>query len=58
MLFILLSVGNIISSVLVIHIARWTGLVCGASAVYLAMGDVLNDQFGRTVLPVGEPRTP
>ncbi|HAF5680405.1 TPA: acetate uptake transporter [Salmonella enterica subsp. enterica serovar Muenchen] len=56
-LFILLSVGNIISSVSVIHIAGWTGLVCGVSAVYLAMGEVLNGQFGRTVLPVGEPRT-
>ena len=26
----------------------------GASAIYLAMGEVLNEQFGRTVLPIGE----
>ncbi|MCJ8624770.1 hypothetical protein MWG83_30485, partial [Escherichia coli] len=25
-----------------------------ASAIYLAMGEVLNEQFGRTVLPIGE----
>jgi succinate-acetate transporter protein len=25
-------------------------------AIYLAMGEVLNEQFGRTVLPIGEPR--
>ncbi|MGS6290056.1 acetate uptake transporter, partial [Enterobacter hormaechei] len=30
------------------------GLVCGASAIYLPMGEVLNEQFGRTVLPIGE----
>ncbi|HHS0418724.1 TPA: acetate uptake transporter, partial [Escherichia coli] len=23
-------------------------------AIYLAMGEVLNEQFGRTVLPIGE----
>ena len=39
-----------------IHVAGWVGLVCGASAIYLAMGEVLNEQFGRTVLPIGEPR--
>ncbi|ELP05660.1 hypothetical protein SEEE5646_10310 [Salmonella enterica subsp. enterica serovar Enteritidis str. 50-5646] len=36
-----------------IHIAGWVGLVCGASAIYLAMGEVLNEQFGRTILPIG-----
>lgn len=56
-LFLLLAIGNIFSITSVIHIAGWTGLVCGASAVYLAMGEVLNKQFGRTILPVGEPRT-
>ncbi|MGS6571071.1 acetate uptake transporter, partial [Enterobacter intestinihominis] len=24
------------------------------TAIYLAMGEVLNEQFGRTVLPIGE----
>ncbi len=56
-LFLLLAVGNIISSASVIHIAGWIGLVCGASAVYLAMGEVINRQFGRTIFPLGEPRT-
>ncbi len=38
----------------IVHVAGWVGLVCGASAIYPAMGEVLNEQFGRTVLPIGE----
>jgi succinate-acetate transporter protein len=29
------------------------GIICGLSAVYLAMAEVINDSFGRTVLPIG-----
>ena len=49
-LFALLAVGN----ESVIHFAGWIGLICGASAIYLAMGEVLNEQFGRTILPIGD----
>ena len=34
-------------------IAGWEGIVCGSSAIYLAMAEVLNEKFGRTVLPIG-----
>ncbi|WP_176211052.1 acetate uptake transporter, partial [Salmonella enterica] len=54
LLFALLAVGNITGNEATIHIAGWVGLVCGASAIYLAMGEVLNEQFGRTILPIGE----
>ena len=30
----------------------YLGIVCGASAVYVAMAGVLNEAYGRTVLPV------
>ena len=53
-LFALLAVGNIAGNEAIIHFAGWIGLICGASAIYLAMGEVLNEQFGRTVLPIGE----
>ncbi|KSB86339.1 hypothetical protein LFZ31_17825 [Salmonella enterica subsp. enterica serovar Newport str. S09097] len=54
-LFALLAVGNITGNEATIHIGRlgWSGF-CGASAIYLAMGEVLNEQFGRTILPIGE----
>ena len=53
-LFTLLCIGNINGNEAIIHVAGWIGLICGASAIYLAMGEVLNEQFGRTVLPIGE----
>ncbi|HFK5543104.1 TPA: acetate uptake transporter, partial [Salmonella enterica] len=43
-LFILLAVGNILSSTSLIRVAGRVGVACGASAVYLAMGEVLNEQ--------------
>jgi len=31
----------------------YEGIVCGSLAIYCAMGQVLNESFGRTVLPLG-----
>lgn len=55
-LFALLAIGHLADNEGIVKVAGWVGLICGASAIYLAMGEVLNEQFGRTVLPIGEPR--
>ncbi|MEA0983867.1 hypothetical protein U6A98_25275, partial [Salmonella enterica subsp. enterica serovar Enteritidis] len=44
---------NITGNEAIIDIAGWVGLVCGASAIYLAMGEVLKEKFGRNILPIG-----
>jgi len=31
----------------------WDGVFCGFSAIYCAMAQVLNESFGRTILPLG-----
>ena len=31
------------------------GIICGFSAIYLAMAEVINESFGRTILPIGRP---
>ena len=54
-LFALLAIGHLVDNEGIVKVAGWIGLICGASAIYLAMGEVLNEQFGRTVLPIGEP---
>jgi len=36
-------------------IAGFEGIFCGASAIYLAMAEVLNERYGRTILPIGAP---
>lgn len=52
-LFFLLAIGNITGNKLILVIAGFEGIICGASAIYLAMAEVLNEQYGRTVLPIG-----
>lgn len=54
-LFFLLAARDFTGSELIGTIAGFEGIFCGASAVYFAMAQVLNNEFGRTVLPVGEP---
>ncbi|NDV25302.1 acetate uptake transporter [Desulfovibrio sp. JC010] len=53
-LFFLLAVRDFSGSKFIGTIAGWEGIVCGASAFYLAMAEVINEQYGRTVLPIGE----
>jgi succinate-acetate transporter protein len=33
-------------------IAGYEGIVCGSSAFYLAIAEVLNEVYGKTLLPV------
>jgi hypothetical protein len=52
-LFWLLAVRDWFGNETIGKIAGWEGIVCGSSAIYLAMAEVLNEKFGRTVLPIG-----
>ncbi len=52
-LFFLLAARDFSGSELVGHIAGWIGLVCGLSAVYAALAQVLNEVYGKVVLPLG-----
>ncbi len=54
-LFFLLAVRDWTGSELIGEIAGYVGIVCGLSAIYLAMAEVLNEQYDRTVLPIGHP---
>ncbi|ALP40130.1 GPR1/FUN34/YaaH family transporter [Aeromonas schubertii] len=57
-LFFLLAARDFTGSTLIGTIAGFEGIICGASAIYLAMATVLNEQFGRVVLPIGEKAKP
>ena len=52
-LFFLLTIGDIIGSALIKQIAGYEGIICGLSAIYAAMAQVLNEVYGRTVAPLG-----
>lgn len=53
LLFILLAIGNIANNPAILKCAGVVGIICGASAFYLAMAEVINEQFGRHIFPVG-----
>jgi succinate-acetate transporter protein len=52
-LFFLLAIGHYTEISIIINIAGYEGIFCGSSAIYLAIAEVLNGAYGRTVLPIG-----
>ncbi|MCX5975363.1 MAG: acetate uptake transporter [Coprothermobacterota bacterium] len=56
-LFLLLAVRDWSGSVLIGQIAGFEGILCGLSAIYLAMAEVINESRGRAVFPIGERRS-
>ncbi len=52
-LFWLLAIKDATGSATIGLIAGWEGIFCGFSAIYLALAQVLNETYGKTVLPVG-----
>ncbi len=53
LLFFLLAVADFSGSKLIKTIAGYEGIFCGLSALYLAIAEVLNEIYGREVLPIG-----
>lgn len=56
-LFFLLAISDFTGSATIKHIAGWEGILCGSLAFYDAVAQIINEAYGRTVLPVGEPNT-
>jgi uncharacterized protein len=52
-LYGLLALGDFSHSAAIKTVAGYEGILCGFSAVYAAMAQVLNEVYGRTVLPLG-----
>ncbi|MDQ7989308.1 MAG: acetate uptake transporter [Candidatus Dactylopiibacterium sp.] len=52
-LFALLALGDATENEAIKHLAGWEGIFCGASAVYAAAAQILNEIYGREVLPLG-----
>lgn len=53
-LFFLLAASDFTGSALLKTIAGFEGIICGLSAMYFGLAQVLNNEYGRTILPVGE----
>ncbi len=52
LLFLLLSVGDFTGVAVIKVIAGWVGILCGASAIYSCLGQIINKEFGKAVFPL------
>ena len=52
-LFWLLAAGDLTGNETFTRIAGWEGIFTGLSAMYLGIAQVLNESYGRVVLPIG-----
>lgn len=52
-LFGLLAIGDFSHNATIKIVAGYEGIFCGLSALYAAMAQVINEVYGRTVLPLG-----
>ncbi len=51
-LFFLLAAGNYLGSEEILKIAGYEGILTGLSAIYAAMGQVLNEMYGKKMIPL------
>ena len=53
LLFFLLALGDYTGNSSIKHFTGWEGVICGASAIYTGIAGLLNEMYGRTVMPIG-----
>ena len=51
-LFFLLAIGNYTENGNIIKLAGYEGIICGSSAIYTGIANLLNEVYGRKVLPL------
>jgi uncharacterized protein len=55
-LFALLALRDWTGNSVIGTVAGYEGIICGASAIYLAMAEIVNEALGREILPIGAPK--
>jgi succinate-acetate transporter protein len=53
LLFFLLAAGDLTGNAGIKHFAGYEGIVCGASAIYTGVANLLNEMYQKAVLPIG-----
>jgi len=53
-LFFILSLGDFTGSQLIKIIGGYEGIFCGSTAIYLAIAEILNETYAKTILPIGK----
>lgn len=53
LLFFLLALGDYTGNPLIKTITGYEGIICGASAIYAGVGTLLNEVYGKVIMPLG-----
>lgn len=53
LLFVLLAAGDLTGNAGIKQFAGYEGIICGVSAIYTGIANLLNEIYGREVLPIG-----
>jgi len=53
LLFFILAAGDLTGFTLIRVLGGYEGIFCGSSAVYLAIAEILNETYEKTILPIG-----
>jgi hypothetical protein len=56
-LFFTLALGDALNDPTITQIAGYIGIICGLSAMYAALAQVLNEVYGRQLAPLGQVKT-
>lgn len=54
LLFFLLAIGDFTGSEMILTIAGYEGIICGFSAVYAGLAQVINELYEKPLMPIGE----
>ncbi len=54
--FYALAIGDATGNHSIVNVGGYLGLITALCAFYLAAADIINDSFGREILPVGQPK--
>ena len=55
-LFLLLAIGDATKNDSITRLAGYEGIICGGSAIYTGIANLLNEVYGYTILPLGPVR--
>jgi len=52
-LFFILAIGDFTGVITFEIIGGYIGIICGSSSIYLAIAEILNEMYGKAILPIG-----
>lgn len=55
-LFLLLALGEFTGNAAITQLAGYEGILCGATAIYAGLAQVLNEVYGKTIAPLDMPK--